>query len=384
MRFIFTTVVLLFLGGCAVLTDVELNDIPKFKYGECSYDGVRLGGPKTSQGDSLCHALIGVKQRQGEIADKLADLSNQGFDYSLMALAVLSVGAIAADSHVSVLEGLGITTAGVAGLRSYAGVAGRRSALARGLESLQCLDTQTTHLLWNDSSYYEMRSARNALNASLAGIDSHLTNSGINEELRSRANDVNSAGVKARELADEAIQAYAALGGLVETRRDTIVAELQGVAESSRGNVNEIVSSILSAERVKADRINGVEDKKVEIENLAEKGSPTTSEAANAQAEAATEIRADANSAMSKVIASRSEEFSSESANLSSGTALVTGPTYTGSLDSNINVLINKAGNSEARLKSAMAITAYSARLISEIAPQYIAAKAGIEACKFK
>lgn len=384
MRFIVTAAVLFSLGGCAVLTDVKLDDIPKFKYGECSYGGVRLGGPKTSQGDALCHALMGVKQRQGEISAKLADLSNQSFDYSLMGLAVLSVGAIAADAHVSVLEGLGITAAGVAGLRSYAGVAGRRSALARGLESLQCLDTQSTHLLWNDSSFYEMRSARKVLNASMAGIDSHLTDSGINEELRGRANDVNSAGVKARELADEAIQAYAALGGVVKTRRDTIVAELQGVAESSRGNVNEIVSSILSAERVKAERINGVEEKKEGIVKLAGKGTPTTSQAAHAQAEAATEIRGDANNAMSNAVATRSKALSSESGNSSSSKPLVAGFTSTGSLDKNINVLINKASNSEDRLNSAMAITAYSARLISEIAPQYITAKAGVEACKFK
>lgn len=359
------------LAGCENLTSINLQPIPEFVFGECKSNGVRLGRPRTTQGDALCHALIGVQQRQLEISDKLAKLSDTKFDLTTISLGVLSVGAIAASSHVSVLETLGIATAGTTGLKAYAGTSGRRAALASGIKALQCFDTNSRHLLWDDSSYYELRSARGLLYHSNAQTASLSNRIGINSELKKKAELSMAAASKALEVAEEANAAYSAIGGIVRAGREEIVAKIQAASYASRKDVDLVIQSILNAERVKAEKINGINQKIESIDEKTSEAATTTTTAGQEAMQSATQELARTANLMDSIASTPND----------SGNRTVIDVDE--KISNAVQAELKQQHSHEAKLQSAIAISTYASQMIVKIAPTYIKARAGVEACGY-
>ena len=277
--------IVFFASGCASFESKLYNDrqgyIPyvdgeahrwsKRKGDKSYHPGCNLGGPHSTQGHRLCNSLLHVQEIVGNIQNRASTSTSSAFDITRIGLAILSAAAIAADSHVSVLEGLGIAFATSQGLQTYRNLGASRVAWGTAAARLSCLDQSTRALLWDDSWYFEMRRLRASLHnamGDLAGFEAVATNS----TLKKQATDILSAAGEAMTLADDAVKAYAALAPAVDLARVQIVAAMQTEISEAR-DVEGAVQSILAARAIQSEREAELQEEVEQVEEAADQGS---------------------------------------------------------------------------------------------------------------
>lgn len=88
--------VIVIVAGCA---NISFDDY--MPYSAAERQKCTLGGPRSTQGDALCNALLHVEENVQLLEEKVESMSVIGLERWQLVLAVLSAGALAADSHVS-------------------------------------------------------------------------------------------------------------------------------------------------------------------------------------------------------------------------------------------------------------------------------------------
>ena len=277
-----------------------------------------------------------------------------------IALAVLSAAAIAADSHMSVLEGLGIGLATTQGIRTYTNTANNRIAWGLATTQLSCLDEASRHLLWDDAWFFQLRALRGSLN-NATGILAGLRARSTNEELGKRADAILSEATNAIEMSDQAIQGYAQLAPRIDRHRVLIVSSMQNSIESAR-DIESIVRSITSAQAVSAQANTAVDSAADAVRDAASQN--TSSGAAGAAATQA----ADANSAdLAQQMLQTELMVSDISSNI--GSMTITKARKTSAL------------GDEERLATLLDAIGLSMRRIANISPRYLKANNDVAAC---
>jgi hypothetical protein len=324
-----------------------------------------LRGPYTTQGHELCKALMRVNTRRAEITGKLEKIADQPFDLSLIGLAFLSAGALAADSHESTLAGLGILSATTIGLRQYASSRSRRSAYLAGFGGLGCLSEASSHLLWDDSWFYRLRSYRRLLGETM-GVLAQAAEESTDQDLRQRAAALQQSSMTSMQLADQAVAQYAALGTRIDGKREEILAAMHGLIDDSRGDVGAIVTSILNAQSVKQAKNEQVDDAQEEVEDTA------TENAASGPA---------ATMAVSAVVSAIGVEPSRVVPIPDIGTKLADVAAMAAREMPDVQGEGVSGKQARAKLTAAIATVIQSMREIAYIAPRYIKATNEVDAC---
>ena len=269
------------LIGCATTKldstgiDTDFNHWVDATEAPCEY-----GKPRTSQGNKLCHELYVTDEYRKKIEANLKKTTNETYDYPQILLAVLGSAALAASSHVSVLESLGILTAATIGLKSYSNVAETRGAERLAIDNLHCIAKSTSHLIWDDRWYYSMLSQRYLLYQAL--VDSASIAEEIdNTEQKTAYLKLTSAANKALELADNAKIAYGGMSHLAAQQRSKTLSGMQDLFESTRGDISSIVSNITNAKAISASAIKATQETTAEIEKETAENTPTSEASAN-------------------------------------------------------------------------------------------------------
>jgi hypothetical protein len=262
----------------------------------------KLGSPSTQQGMALCRSLDRVDQRRVELIEKIQKRHNSSFDLLQLGLGVVGAAAIASESHISVLEGLGIATAGVLGFKSYSNAKERMPAYVSGVEALTCINSSTGHLLWDDKWFYKLRYYRFALIDSSALAASYAANVSADDEpeLLKMYAELSKLTSDAIGKADRASANYAALSGVVDTVLIKVVSEIRNREMAARGDVSGIVDNILAAKAIQENQKKVIESEAQALKEGAQENTP--SDASVVKAEAALTTQAEVVATASVVV----------------------------------------------------------------------------------
>lgn len=341
--------------GCAIkFSDYEVPIISSANdQTSCPYST----DPKTYQARELCRALQRVDQRRSELAEEVTKSPSTFLDYSQLGLALLGAGALAADSHISVLEGLGIVTAGVVGFKAYSNDQARHSIYALGMNGLTCIKASSSHLLWDDRWYFRMRYYRYALVNSNSNAAS-LADS-ASAPLQDKYKNLSEIVRETLTLADKATLSYSAIASVVDGSLINIVNEAQKREYASRADASEIASKILNAQAIKRQENEALDKESEDLQKTAASNTPTTTAASNA---------------MSIVEAKITTEVNKDIA--SSTTMKDVDPTKA--------VTMLAGTTTDEKMAEALAVMAKSVQEITYIAPRYIKSVNETAACSLQ
>lgn len=387
---LFPILSLFLLGGCVTtkLDGLEVKTEADWKEkGDKTTGGAcALGKPLTNQGISLCYALYVSDLYRDEIELQLRKTRIEPYDYSQIALAVLSAGALAASSHISVLETLGISVATAVGLKTYANVPGARSARQAAIEGLSCISAASGHLVWDDRWFFAMRSYRHALHSAVSDSAPYVMETKNSNRLKNYTT-LKIAAINSISLADDALIQYAALGKRVSLQRSKTLTDMQDLIDSSRGDVSSIVNSIVAAKAIQLTSNQEVDKVAQDAATSAADATPTTPAAAGAQGSLEEGIEES-----SKPLNSNDQPAAPNmEVNDTNGVSNETdSQKYLDDIEAStmprlVNEIVNKNYiDSTDKLDAYMGIMSSSIQGIATIAPRYIKATIDVAACVIK
>lgn len=353
-----------FIGGCAttkldgsdIKSEVDWKeDAPKTKNGFSK--ACTIGRPATTQGMSLCYELYVSEQYRKKIETQLRKTRIEPYDYTQITLGILSAGAVAASSHISLLETLGISLATAVGLKTYANVPGSRSARQAAIEGLSCIASSSGHLLWDERWFFAMRRYRYALHTAVSDSASHINDTTNSSRIKDYAT-LRATAVNSLSLADNALIDYAALSGRVLLQRSKTITDMHDLIDSGRGDVTTIVNSIIAAKAVQGTSNQVVDTEAEDSAKVAADATPETPAAAIAQENFEGSI-------------ARKVKLSSDDPDATDIPRLV-------------NEIVNTNNASKDKLDAYMGIMSSSIQGIATIAPRYLKAANDVAACVIK
>ena len=238
----------------------DLDNVPKpLPNNPCQY-----GGPHTNQGHSLCNQLHHINENKRNIENAIYSNKTDAWGIGRLSVAVLSASAIAANSHVSVLKGLGILTASLIGYESYFSPPNSNDVKELAVNKLSCLDQAARGLLWHDNWYLEMRQLRRVLHSAmseLAGIAATTTD----PSLKNEADNIMVEAENALNLVNKAINTYDQMAPRLNQQRIAINTKMIKDIKSSRPEISAIVGDIVNAQQIKQQSMMETDQ---QIENI--------------------------------------------------------------------------------------------------------------------
>lgn len=351
-----------------------------------------IGKPATNQGMSLCYELYVSEQYRIEVESQLRKTRIEPYDYTQIALGVLSAGAVAASSHISLLETLGISLATVVGLKTYANVPGSRSARQAAIEGLSCISSTTGHLLWDDRWFFAMRRYRYALHSAVSDSAPYINRVTNSDRLKDYTT-LKTAAINSISLADNALIQYAALGKRVSLQRSKTLTDMHDLIDSSRGDVSTIVNSIIAAKAIQQTSNQQVDIVAENAAAAAADATPETPAAAVAQESLEVSILGTQMSSINNNDPKPLVETEGEDGNKKGGNEVLNDEgkkNFKDDVDAySMPVLVNKIVNtnntgSKDKLDAYMGIISSSIQGIATIAPRYLKTTNDLAACVIK
>lgn len=200
----------------------------------------------SGDGKKLCSALNSTNSEMERINNISRTLDNKKFDYTLIGLGILSTAALAADSHASVVEGLGIATASMAGIKTYNNTKGRIGIYGIAIRSLACLELSGAPALTYDTNISSLKKHVDLLSDARALIPIYISNSNVSPTLTTTLQQLETPSKAGVELGKSALASYKILGDVIEVMSTDIIDSMNLSIENAR-DISTIIDGIESS-----------------------------------------------------------------------------------------------------------------------------------------
>jgi hypothetical protein len=264
--------------------DTVINERSPYKQSDCV-----IGGPQSTQGHELCQALIIVDGNARDLGKKILGTDGKAFDAAQLLLAVLSAGALASDSHISLIEGLALGTGSVVAFQQWDGAVTRRFAYKNATSRLHCLKRETVSLLWEENSWYELRRKRRMIIELIGVLEAEVQKAKATPGADTtsagsfvvRAENMIVAAKKSLDFIEKSVRDYSSMASLVMEKRMDILTQIKIDTDVSNADLQTLVQGIMNSVETKEKKEEDIQQEAESIsetakQNTGSEKSPTT------------------------------------------------------------------------------------------------------------